>query len=125
MIKNWPRAIGYGVLIWLIPFLMAFATLSVKNSWRSLFESIMAVTLTFTVVVCANWYFRRFAPRSLGDGVALGLLWMAISVAIDLPLMLGPPINYSLEEYAADIGLTYLLIPIVTAGVARASSAGK
>jgi hypothetical protein len=87
-----------------------------------LFESIMAVTLTLTVVICANWYYRRYPSVSLRDGMALGLLWMAISIAIDLLLMLGPPINYTLSEYAADIGLTYLLIPIVTTGIVRATT---
>jgi hypothetical protein len=41
---------------------------------------------------------------------------------IDLPLMLNPPINYVLVEYAADSGLAYLMMPAITVGIALAAS---
>jgi len=115
---SWRKAILYGFLVWLIPFLVALAAFPLKTAWRSLFESIMPVTLCGVVVLCAGWYFRRIARPTVPEGVALGLLWFAISVAIDLPLMLSPPISYSPAEYAADIALTYLMIPVITVGVA-------
>jgi hypothetical protein len=87
-----------------------------------LFESIMPVALCGVVVLCAGRYFRGVAKPSAKEGVGLGLLWLAISVAIDLPLMLSPPMNYSLEEYAADIAFTYLMIPVITAGMATAAA---
>jgi hypothetical protein len=119
MIKHWRRAILYGFAIWLVPFLVAFAAMPLKTSWRSLFESIMPVTVVAVVVGSASRYFRFHPPRSTREGIALGFLWMAISVAVDLPLMLSPPINYTLIEYAADVGLTYLMMPIIVAGMAR------
>lgn len=120
---SWRRAIGFGFLVWLVPFVVAFvafAAFPVKESWRSLFESIMAVTVAATAVLLARLYFRRSTARSSWEGVTLGLLWLAISVGIDLPLMLSPPISYTLEEYTADIGLTYLMIPVITIGIAAA-----
>ena len=66
-------------------------------------------------------YFRKVPTPSLREGLLLGLIWMAISVAIDLPLMLSPPKSMPPLEYAADIGLTYLMIPILTLGIAAAS----
>ena len=125
MTTNWRRILGYGVLIWLVPFLVAFAAFPLKASWRSLFESLMAVTVAATVVVCTLQCFRRVSPRSIGDGVILGLVWMIISIAIDLPLMLSPPINYTWAEYAADIGLTYGMMPIITAGMAQAAISSR
>jgi hypothetical protein len=50
------------------------------------------------------------------------VIWFAISVAIDLPLMLNPPLNYTFAEYCADIALTYMMIPIITAGIAVAAA---
>jgi len=114
---SWRRAILLGLLVWLVPFVVAFAAFRLKDSWRALFESIMPVTLALTVVICALLYFRRAEAGGWREGLALGLLWMAISVAIDLPLMLSPPISYTLTEYAADIALTYLMIPVITAGI--------
>jgi hypothetical protein len=115
---NWRTALLHGFLVWLIPFLVAVLAFPLKASWRSLFESIMPLALCVVVVVCARRYFRRVGKPSVTEGVMLGLLWFAISVAIDLPLMLSPPISYSLEEYAADIALTYLMIPVITTGMA-------
>ncbi len=56
--------------------------------------------------------------RYLREGVILGLVWLAINVLIDLPLMLaGGPMQMTLGQYLADIGLTYLIIPAVTMGI--------
>jgi hypothetical protein len=111
-----------GLLVWLVPFVVAFCIFPLKTSSRSLFESIMPVTLALVVVACALLYFRRVQTPTLREGLLLGLIWLAISVAIDLPLMLSPPIRMRPEEYAADIGLTYLMIPIITAGIALAAA---
>jgi hypothetical protein len=115
--QSWRAAIGFGLLVWLVPFAVAFGAFAAKESWRSLFESIMAVTLAAAVVGAVWAYFRKRQASTL-EGLFLGLLWLAISLAIDLPLMLSPPINYSLSEYLADIGLTYVMIPIITTGLA-------
>jgi hypothetical protein len=117
---SWGRSIRLGFLVWLIPFLVAFLAFPLKQSWRSLFESIMPVTLSMVVVVCAVWYMHRASRYSLRESAGLGVLWFAICVLIDLPLMLNPPINYTWVEYAADIGLTYAMIPVITMGMALA-----
>lgn len=116
------KAILLGLLVWLVPFGVAFAAFPLKESRRSLFESIMPVTLSIVVIACALAYFRRVSRPSWKEGACLGCLWFAISVGIDLPLMLSPPINYTLGEYVADIGLTYLMIPVITIGVALAAA---
>jgi hypothetical protein len=120
--SSWRRALLLGLLVWLIPFAVSFVIFPLKGSWRSLFESIMPVVLSAVVVACALLYFRRVGAASVGEGVYLGVLWLAISVLIDLPLMLSPPIKMQPLEYAADIGFTYLMILIITAGIATASS---
>ena len=80
----------------------------------------MPVTVAATVVVLALRYFR-LASASRREGLTLGLVWLAISVLIDVPLMLSPPINYTLAEYVADVGVTYLLMPVITWGIAAAA----
>lgn len=117
---SWRRAILLGLLVWLVPFVVAFAAFPLKSGGRSLFESIMALTVAVMVVACALIYCRRVETVSMREGILLGLLWLVISVAIDLPLMLNPPISYSPAEYAADIGLTYLMMPVITGGMGAA-----
>lgn len=117
---SWRRTSLFGILVWLVPFLVAFFPL--KESWRSLFESVMPVALALVVVACAVRYFRRVSSISAAEGAGLGLLWLALSVLIGLPLMLSPPTSYTVEEYAADVGLTYLMIPIITIGMAVVAS---
>jgi hypothetical protein len=111
------KAILLGLLIWVVPFAVAFAAFPLKESWRSLFESIMPVTVAAVATACAVYYFRSVKTATLREGLVLGLVWLAISVAIDLPLMLSPPIRMPLLEYLADIGLTYVMIPIITVGI--------
>ncbi|MDX1946007.1 MAG: hypothetical protein SFU86_11470 [Pirellulaceae bacterium] len=46
------RALLLGLLVWLVPFLVALAAFPLKDQWRSLFDSVMAVTVAGTVVGC-------------------------------------------------------------------------
>jgi hypothetical protein len=95
------RAFFYGFLIWLITFVVAFALSPLKESWRLLFESIMPVALSLAVAVLALVYFRRIKHGFIREGVLLGWLWLGISIVIDLPLMLSPPMDMTLVEYTA------------------------
>ena len=67
----------------------------------------LIVTPLGVKIPSTQWYLR-------GPSIA----WMAITIVIDLPLFLSPFIGMSASEYAADIGLTYLMIPII-ASVSR------
>lgn len=120
---SWRKAILFGFLIWLIPFVVAFSLFSIRESWRALFESVMPVVVTLVVVAFGCIYFRQVRAACIREGLLLGLLWLFISVAVDLPLMLSPPMNMTIANYAADVGLTYLIMPIVTTGMGVVVSA--
>jgi hypothetical protein len=115
------RALLFGFLVWLIPFVVAFAIFPLRESARPLFESIMPVTVTLVVVTFGLVYFKGVTRRFTWEGLSLGLLWMAVSMVIDAPLMLlGGPMKMTAGEYLADIGVTYLLMPVVTVGLGLA-----
>jgi len=61
------QSAGFGFLVWLIPFVVAFLIFPLKESWRSLFESIMPVTLASITVLCAVFYFRGVKDRFLRE----------------------------------------------------------
>jgi hypothetical protein len=124
-----PKALGLGILVWLVPFAVAFLVFPFRESWRALFESIMAVTVSVAAVWFGLVYLRGLPEATAKDGVLVGLLWWVECVLVDLPLFSAGPMKMSLVEYMADIGLTYVTIPVVTAGLgiaqARAGSAKR
>lgn len=119
------RSLGLGVLMWLIPLVVAFISFPLRGPARPLFESIMAVTVTGSAVLLGLAWLGRAERRPVREGILVGILWFAVCVLIDAPLMLlGGPMQMSLADYMADIGLTYASIPVVTTGLAAARSAG-
>ena len=116
MVTNIKLALAYGFLVWLIPFAVAFAIFPLHGSDRIFFESIMPVVGVFSVVIFAVLYGKQVKGIVLEEWVRLGILWFAISVAIDLLMFSWGPMKMSLVDYSKDIGFTYLAIPIITAG---------
>jgi len=115
------RAIVYGLLVWLLPFVVAFLAFRIRVFNRALFESIMAVTVTLVTAFFGVAYFRRVHRAWRREGLLLGVLWMVISLLSDAPLMLvGGPMKMTPVAYAADIGLTYLIMPIITMALSLA-----
>lgn len=120
------RALLFGLFIWLTPFVVAFLIFPLRESSRPLFESIMPVAIAVPTAVLGVRYLRNVRQGLVREGILLGLLWLAISIAIDAPLMLlGGPMRMTIGAYVADIGITYLIIPVVTVGLAAAQSAGS
>ena len=119
--KQPARAFGLGLLMWLVPFLVAVAVFPFREPWRALFESVMALTVTAAAVGLGLQYLRKLPTVEVRDGVLVGLLWWALCVLIDLPLFSAGPMVMGLADYMADIGLTYVSIPMVTIGLAAAT----
>jgi hypothetical protein len=118
--KSIKKAVLYGFLLWLIIFLISIFTFPVRETNRPLFESIMPVAISICVVLFSLRYFARVDRRFLLEGILIGLIWLVINVAIDIPLFLvGGPMKTTPFEYASDIGITYLMIPIITIGLGR------
>jgi hypothetical protein len=109
--------IGFGILIWLIPFLISFVVFPLKDSNRPLFESIMPVVLTITIVTFSILFFKRVDKEFMKEGFIVGIVWFTISIVIDL-FMFIPESNMhmSLVDYIMDIGLTYLIILVIPVG---------
>ncbi|MBW2975523.1 hypothetical protein KY366_07420 [Candidatus Woesearchaeota archaeon] len=114
--KKKPRIILYGFLVWLIPFIAAFLIYPIHESNRPFFESIMPVIIVTSVVLFCNMYFRHIKKEQLREGFFLGLVWLAISILLDLLMFMWGPMKISFLDYMADIGLTYLIIPVICIG---------
>ena len=119
--RSWRRILGLGLVAWLAPFVVAFLAFPFRESARPLFESIMAVAVTVTAVLLGLVHLRRLRSGFVREGLLIGLVWFAVCLLIDAPLMLfGGPMKMTFGAYMADIGLTYVSIPVVTVGLAAA-----
>ena len=116
--QSMKRAFAYGFLVWLLTLLVSMALFPLKRSWPVLFDSIMPVALALCAVIFANRYFQRCAASSVREGVLLGAIWLVMNWLLDWPLFSNGPMSMSMVNYIADIGLTYLMLPIITVGIA-------
>jgi hypothetical protein len=109
--------IGFGILVWLIPFFVSFPIVGLRETNRVLFESIMPVVLTITIVLFSILFFTRVKKEYFKEGIIAGISWFCISLFIDLLLFLPEsPMQMSLPDYMMDIGLTYLMLLIIPVG---------
>ncbi|MCE5214951.1 MAG: hypothetical protein LLF83_09570 [Methanobacterium sp.] len=90
---------AYGVLVWLIPFLVSFFIYPLKTAGNPLFESIMPLVLTIMVVLMANLYLKNVQTGFIREAVIIGVTWFFINIAIDLVLFLpSSPMQMSLNK---------------------------
>ena len=112
------KIVGFGFLMWLVPFIVSLIIYPLKTSFNPLFESIMPVVITLTVVFLAVAYFKDVNTNFLQEGSIIGVRWFLISISIDLILFLpSSPMQMIFTNYMIDIGLTYFIIPPVTVGM--------
>lgn len=112
------KIILYGFLVWLVPFAVSFIIFPLRASMRPLFESIMPLVLTIIVVILAYNYLKNLETNLVKEGVLIGLSWLAINIIIDLMLFLpASPMQMNILDYFMDIGLTYVIIPVITVGM--------
>jgi len=116
---NWGRIVFYGVVLWFVPFALSVALFGIHDTNRSLFESLVTLTGITLAVFAAYLALQREARPSLLRGVAIGLVWAGISIAIDLPIFL-LVFHVGLLNYLEDIALTYVAFPIIACGIALA-----
>lgn len=113
--KSIKYAVIYAFLLWLIPFIISIALFPFKTSEPFLFHSLMTVISVATVVILSILYFKK-TERNLKEGIFLGLLFMAISLSFDYFMFIWGPIKMSVSAYIKEIGITYLIYPIITIG---------
>jgi hypothetical protein len=107
----------YGFVLWLIPFAAAMVLFQVRNNQRPLFESIMPVVLAICATILADLYWRKVEVHFVREGILLGVVWLVISIVLDLLMFMWGPMRMSLANYMMDIGITYLIYPAITIGM--------
>jgi hypothetical protein len=111
-IKN---ALIYGFLLWLIPFLASVVIFPLKKTDSAFFQSLLGVTSIIVVVILSVHYFRK-TQRNLKEGIFLGLIFLFVSWFFDFFFFIWGPIKMPLASYIKEIGIGYLIYPIITTG---------
>lgn len=117
------KLIGFGVLTWLLPFLLAIPFYSEEGVplydiflIKSVLLVFSAALGTFLIVV----YFRGVRARFVREGALLGGVWLLINWALDAVVLL-PLSGMDAGAYMGEIGLRYLTIPIIAVGIGYAA----
>ena len=121
--KSFKKAFLFGLIVWAVPFLAALIIYPLRESDRILFESIMPIVITFISVIMAYLYFNHVDLFFIREGVYIGILWVCLCIIFDLCFFSWGPMKMSIIDYLKDIGLTYLMIPIITIGIGYAEDA--
>ena len=122
--KNAAREAGFAILAWLVPFVISVCIFPLKSSKGPLFDTLMGVTLTASTVLLGCIYMRSVTRGFIRHGVRIGVIWTVANWALDSLMFSSGPMQMTLDQYMADIGLAYLAIPTITVGLGFMGSVG-
>jgi ABC-type tungstate transport system substrate-binding protein len=107
------RAFIYGFLLWIIPFLASVAIYPLKKTDPAFFQSILGVMSITLAVVLTVHYFQK-VKGNLKEGIFLGMIFLFISWFFDFLFFIWGPIKMPLPAYIKEIGIGYLVYPVIT-----------
>lgn len=114
---NW-KVLLLGIVSWVVPFVASFLFFGPGGELAvplPLFKSLMIVIFGGLGALLLVFAFRHVSP-TLANGAALGGLWLLMNLALDLAILV-PMVRMELGSYVQDIGLRYLLMPIMGAAI--------
>ena len=101
------RKIGYGIILWAIPYATAIPLLSLDQGDPFLFKTIMIVEGSIVGGMLAAVYFTGVRRNFLREGITLGVVWIVVNWILDY----GGVVYFTempLTRYFAEIGLRYI-----------------
>lgn len=122
MMNKYLRNVLYGFMAWLIPFVTSFLFYTREGGLTVdifLFKSIMIVVGSISAAFLLISYFKIIIADYFKEGVIVGFVWFGINILLDL-LVLIPMSGMSIADYFTQIGLRYIVIPVMTITVGTA-----
>lgn len=110
------RALFYGFLNWLIPFVFSVIIFPLKKSDPIFFQSLITIVSVLVLVILSVLYFKK-VEGNLKEGVFLGIVFLVISLFFDFFFFIWGPIKMQPVTYIKEIGINYLNCPIFTIGI--------
>jgi len=114
------KMILFGLITWIVPFVTSFLFFNMETQQLSInelfFKSIMIVEGGLIGVFLLVHYFRKISDRFVKEGLIIGLCWFLINIVLDVVVLL-PTSQMDFGTYFQQIGMRYLLIPIISLGM--------
>jgi hypothetical protein len=110
------KILNYGFLVWLIPSLVS-VTSTFFSGAMNIFEIISGVAIAVTVIVLSYLYLNSLNANFIKEGVLIGVIWLIISIIIDVILIAAGISQLSLTSYAMYVAPLYIIIPAITIGL--------
>lgn len=107
----------YGILLWALVYLASLPMIPLIKTDPFFFKTLIGFAFTVFAIIFTVIFFAGVKQNFLNEGISAGILWMLISIAIDVPVFVYGKSNMSFAAYFKDIGLTYVAFPITTIGV--------
>jgi hypothetical protein len=110
------RAVVYGFLIWWLWFGFIGLAQFLPDSIRALpsFALLRLLVLVLLVVGFAVDYLRRVERSGPGEGLVVGVTWMALMIANDIGHFLFMEDAFDAAVYFAQAAPLYAFIPLIT-----------
>ncbi|MFC1769402.1 hypothetical protein ACFLZX_06600 [Nanoarchaeota archaeon] len=105
----------FGILSWLIPFFVSILFYSREGGLLVdifLFKSIMIVVGSLVGATLLVLYFKKIKKDHVTEGIVVGIFWFVINIVLDVLILL-PISGMSFGVYFQQIGLRYLVLPII------------
>ncbi len=115
--KGIGKIILFGVALWFAVLAVAMMLFQIRQEQPIFFETLITIVLATCTVVAGAIYLRGVQGDYFKAGLKAGIIWMVVNLAIDAPMFSFGPMEMSAVEYLKDIGLTYLVIPVIVGGM--------
>lgn len=113
--KRYIYIISFGILVWLIPFILSIPFYSPSGDIlidQGLFKSIMVLFGSGTGAVSIILLFRKITADYFKTGLIIGFIWLIINWGLDYLILL-PLSGMGITDYLNQIGVRYLSILIM------------
>ena len=117
------KILFYGFLVWLIPFLVSWPLYSPKGEPLydlQVIKSVLIVVGSLVGALLALRYFRETEKDFAKEGAVLGISWFIINSVLDIIVLVSLLKGMDLFTWAGQIGIRYLVIPIMTIAMGMA-----
>ncbi|MFA4843525.1 MAG: hypothetical protein WC632_01075 [Candidatus Margulisiibacteriota bacterium] len=107
------RKLGYGFIVWVVPFVSSIPLLGLMQTDVHFFKTIMIMVGSLTGAICVALYFKKVEKNYLSEGIWLGVVWLVLNWLLDFVCLL-PLSKMPYLVYFQQIGLRYLVMPAMT-----------
>lgn len=117
------KLVLFGIVTWLVPFVASIFFFDSQTHKliidQQLFHSIMIVVGSLVAAFLLVKYFDEVHTDYVKEGIKVGVLWLAINWILDIAILV-PMMAVDLPAYFGQIGLGYLVAPIMAISMAYA-----